>query len=81
MLMLTHWWWPGIMLVIGLSGAAHLFFEGKTAAAIGTFLFFLAIPVGIALVSSVNIPWGALGAFVLIAIGAVIIVKALFLKG
>ncbi len=65
------------MVVLGLSFASQLVFEGKIKEAIGTFLFFLAIPIGIAIVSQVNIPWGILAGFILVAIGAVTIGKAL----
>ena len=57
MLVLTGWWWPGIMLVIGLASAAELARRGQMLVAIGTFLGFAAIPVGIALVSAIGVPW------------------------
>lgn len=69
MLMLTGWWWPGIMLVIGLALAAELMRRGQTSAAINTFFGFTAFPLGIALLSAIYIPWLPIGAFVLIALG------------
>ena len=30
-LLITDWWWPGIMLVIGLSGGAELIFRDQIA--------------------------------------------------
>ncbi|HEU5015082.1 MAG TPA: hypothetical protein VFT66_21345 [Roseiflexaceae bacterium] len=71
MLMLTGWWWPGIMLVIGLAAAAELMRRGQTSAAMTTFLGFAALPVAIALLSAIHVPWLPVGAFVLIALGLV----------
>jgi hypothetical protein len=76
MLVLTGWWWPGIMLVIGLAWAAELAHRGQTAAAAGAFLGFAAIPVGIALVSAIGVPWLPVGAFILIALGLLALARA-----
>jgi len=73
----TGWWWPGIMLVLGLSGAAELVVRGKILPAIGTFLLFLAIPLAIAIITKMQIPWLAVGALVLISIGVVTIFKGI----
>jgi hypothetical protein len=77
MLLLTGWWWPGIMLVVGAAGASELFLRGQVLSAIGTFAFFAGIPLAIALVDTVNIPWGWIGAFVLIVLGLVSVGKSL----
>ena len=69
MLLLTGWWWPGMMLVIGLASAAELARRGQMAAAATTFVGFAAIPVGIALLGALDVPWLPVGAFVLIALG------------
>ena len=69
MLVLTGWWWPGIMLVIGLASAADLARRGQMAVAVVTFVGFAAIPVGIALIGAIEVPWLPVGAFVLIALG------------
>jgi hypothetical protein len=76
MLALTGWWWPGIMLVIGLAAAAELARRGQMAAAAGTFLSFAAIPLGIALVSAIGVPWLSVGAFILIALGLLALARA-----
>lgn len=76
MLVLTGWWWPGIMLVIGLASAAELARRGQMAAAATTFVGFAAIPVAIALVSAINVPWVPVGAFVLIALGLLSLARA-----
>src|SRR5689334_13663132 len=65
LLVLTGWWWPGIMLVIGLASAAELARRGQMAAAVATFVSFAAIPVGIALLGAIDVPWLPVGAFML----------------
>ncbi|NNJ13286.1 hypothetical protein EKD04_023460 [Chloroflexales bacterium ZM16-3] len=76
MLALTGWWWPGIMLVIGLAGAAELARQGHTDAALSTFALFAAIPLGIAMLSAIHIPWLPVGAFVLISLGLLALGRA-----
>ena len=46
-LIITGWWWPGILIAIGLSGGAEQIFRGKTWQGIGTLAFFCAIPIAI----------------------------------
>ena len=68
------------MLVIGLSGGAALIFRGKIAQGIGTIAFFGAFQIIWAIVQATDIPWTVMGAFVLIALGGIALVKAFFLK-
>ena len=79
-LMFTGWWWPGILLVVGLSGGAEQIFRGKIASGIGTIAFFAAIPLVITIVQSTDISWGIVGPFVLIALGVITLVKTFDLK-
>jgi hypothetical protein len=79
-LFLTDWWWPGIMLVIGLSGGAELIFRGQVARGLGTMAFFCGIPLIWTIVQSTNISWAIIGPFILIAIGVIMLVKVFFLK-
>jgi hypothetical protein len=79
-LMITNWWWPGILLVIGLSGGAEQIFRGQMARGIGTIAFFSAIPIVIAIVESTNISWAIVGPFILIALGVITLVKTLYLR-
>jgi hypothetical protein len=72
-LVYTGWWWPGILLVIGLASSAELILRGKYVAALTTFSFFAAIP----LVVSADIPWHIMGPFILIAMGASAIFRSL----
>ena len=74
-LIMTGWWWPGIMFAIGLAAAARLAFNGRYLHAVIVFALFAAIPV-----LSATIPWNLIGPLVLISLGAVIVVKALVIK-
>lgn len=69
----TGWWWPGILLVIGLASSAELILRGKYLAALTTFGFFAAIPLFV----STNIPWQIMGPFILIAMGASAIFRSI----
>jgi len=79
-LFLTNWWWPGILVVIGLSGGAELIFRGQITKGLGTMAFFCAIPIIWAVVQSTNISWGIIGPFILIALGVILLVKVFLLK-
>jgi hypothetical protein len=70
-LVYTGWWWPGILLVVGLASSAELILRGKYLSALVTFAFFAAIPLFI----SADIPWRIMGPFILIAMGAATIFK------
>jgi hypothetical protein len=71
-LVFTSWWWPGILLVIGLASSAELILRGKYLAALISFGFFATIP----LLVSTNIPWRIMGPFILITLGASAIFKS-----
>jgi hypothetical protein len=77
MLLITNWWWPGIMLVVGTAVAAGALVRGQVLSAIGLFLLFLAIPVGIAIVSNYDLPWVWIAGFMLIAVGGSVILRGL----
>ena len=79
-LMITGWWWPGIMVVIGLSGGAEQIFRGRTNSGIWTLVFFLGIALVFTLIQNTDISWGIIGPFVLIALGAIALVRVFFLK-
>ncbi|HSO04353.1 MAG TPA: hypothetical protein VLQ92_07730 [Candidatus Limnocylindrales bacterium] len=76
-LLLTGWWWPGIMVVIGVALAAERWLSGSAREAIMVLGIFLAIPVGIAVMTSIDIPWIWVIALVLIGLGASGVVKAM----
>jgi len=79
-LLFTGWWWPGIMVVLGLAGCAALVFRGQTARAIGTLALFWGIAIVAIIVQKVDVPWAIVGPLVLIGIGVIILVKAFFLR-
>ena len=71
-LVYTGWWWPGILLIIGLASSAELILRGKYISAMVTFGFFATIP----LLVSANIPWHIVGPFALIAMGSAAIFRS-----
>ena len=79
-LLFTNWWWPGIMVVIGLAGCAELVFRGQIWRGIGTLVFFLAIPTVLWIVQVTPIRWEIAGPLILIGIGVIVLVKAFFLR-
>jgi len=60
-LIITDWWWPGIMFALGLSGGAELIFRGKIWRGIGTIAFFSAIPLVVWVVEETDIDLVNLG--------------------
>lgn len=79
-LIYTGWWWPGIMVAVGLSSGASLIFRGQIWKGILSFAFFVAIPIAIWIISETQIPWTIVGPLILIGIGVIILVKALFFR-
>jgi len=79
-LLFTGWWWPGIMFAIGLAGGAELIFRGKTGRGIGALAFFCAIPLVIWIAQETDIPWNLVGPLVLIGLGVIALVKAVYLR-
>lgn len=80
LLLFTGWWWPGIMLVIGLSGGAEQIFRGQIIKGIGTIAFFTAIPFVVTIVQATDISWAIVGPFILIALGIITVVKTFYLQ-
>jgi len=79
-LLFTGWWWPGIMVVLGLASGAELIFRGQTARGIGALAFFWGIAFIVIIIRVVNVPWGVVGPLILIGIGVIVLVKAFFLR-
>ena len=75
-LLLTQWWWPGIMVVLGIAVGAGLIFRGRYIPAIVAMVIFFGIPI----LTTANIPWGIFGPMVLIGIGVIALVKSLYLR-
>jgi hypothetical protein len=76
----TGWWWPGIMVAIGLSGGAEQIFRGQTARGIGTLVLFWGIALVVIIVQTTAVPWSIVGPLILIGIGVIILVKAFYLR-
>ncbi len=73
---LTGWWWPGIMVAIGIAAVSSLVFRGKYTEAVGPALIFFGIP----LLTTADIPWHLFGPMVLIGIGLIVLAKTFYLK-
>ena len=79
-LLLTGWWWPGIMVAIGLSSGAALIFRGKTWQGIGSLAFFCGIAVVVEIVRRTDVDGVVVAAMILVGIGVIILLKALFFR-
>lgn len=66
-LALTGWWWPGIMVVVGLSLAIKQTAKGRPVRGLGLLALMVAIPV--LTYSGLLVSWSILGPLVLIALG------------
>ncbi len=79
-LLFTGWWWPGIMVALGLAGAAAQIFDGQTAKGIGTLALFWGIALIAIIVQELEVPWDIVAPLVLIGIGVIVLVKAFYLR-
>ena len=79
-LIITGWWWPGIMIAIGLASGAELVFRGRIVQGIGSLVFFCAIPVAVWIIQRAEIPWALVGPMILIGIGVIVLVKSFYLR-
>jgi hypothetical protein len=75
-LLLTGWWWPGIMVVLGIAVGAGLIFRGRLPEGLVTAAIFFAIP----FLTRLTLPWQIFGPMVLVGLGIVVLVKAFVLK-
>ena len=79
-LLATGWWWPGIMVAIGLSSGAALIFRGKIWRGIGSLAFFCGIPVVIEIVQRTDVDGVIVAGMILVGIGVIILLKNLFFR-
>jgi hypothetical protein len=79
-LLVTGWWWPGIMVALGLASGAGLIFRGKVLGGIVSLVFFCGIAVAVEFIRTTDVSGVVIGAFILVGIGVIIIVKALFFR-
>ena len=75
-LIITGSWWPGVIIVIGLAVGAERAFRGNYMQALAA----LAVCSAIALISAAKIPWNIFGPFILISLGAVVLVEGVLSK-
>jgi hypothetical protein len=75
-LLLTGWWWPGIMVVLGIAIGAGLAFRGRYLAGIVMAAILFVIP----LLAQTDIPWNIYAPMILIGLGMVVLVKAFILR-
>ena len=76
----TGWWWPGIMVAIGLSSGAALIFRGKTWQGIGTLAFFCGIAVIVEIARETDISGTVVGGMILVGIGVIILLKTFLFR-
>jgi predicted tellurium resistance membrane protein TerC len=76
-LIITGWWWPGIMLVLGLAFAVERLLQGRTRDAVVVAVIFIGIPLLISTTQHIHIPatW-AIG-FIVAALGVGVLVRAI----
>ena len=79
-LIFTGWWWPGILIALGLASGAELIFRGQTTKGIGTLVVFWGIALVVVVVQAVNVPWGIVAPLILIGLGIIVLVKAFYLR-
>jgi hypothetical protein len=80
-LLVTRWWWPGIMFAIGISSCAELIYRGQVAKGIGSLIFFCAIPFVIGIILALGVSWFIIGPVILIGIGVIVLVRGIFSRG
>jgi hypothetical protein len=73
---LADWWWPGIMVVLGIAIGSGLIFRSRYAPGIIVMVIFFGIP----LLAEARIPWSLFAPMVLIGIGVIVLAKAFLLK-
>ncbi len=72
---MANWFWPGIMVVIGVTAVTDLFLRGRYSEAIVPALIFFGIPILVV----TNIGWHIYGPLLLIALGLVVLAKNLLI--
>ena len=79
-LLLTGWWWPGIMVVLGIAIGSGLIFRGRYLAGLVMAGIFFSIPVLTQITTHIFIPWNLFGPMILIGLGAAVLLKAFVLR-
>ena len=79
-MLVTGWWWPGIMVALGLTSGAALILREKVLGGIVSLIFFCGIAVAVELIRTTDVSGVVIGAFILVGIGVIILAKALFFR-
>jgi hypothetical protein len=75
-LMLTNWWWPGIMVVLGIAIGTGLVSEGKVLPGLIAAAIFFGIP----LLAEFQVRWETFGPLALIGLGVIGLARSFFLR-
>jgi hypothetical protein len=73
---LADWWWPGIMVVLGIAIGSGLVFRRRYVPGVVVMAIFFSIP----LLTEARIPWSLFAPMVLIGVGVIVLAKAFLLK-
>jgi hypothetical protein len=73
---LADWWWPGIMVVLGIAAGSGLVFRGRYTPGIVVMAIFFGIPI----LTEAQIPWDLFAPMVLIGVGVIVVAKAFYLN-
>ncbi len=76
-LLVTGWWWPGIMLVIGVAGAAERVLERRYTAAGIIAVIFIGVPLLISAADHINIPGTWVAGLLVAGLGVTVLIRAL----
>jgi hypothetical protein len=77
LLIITGWWWPGIMLVLGVAFAVERLLQGRNRDAVVVAVIFIGIPLLISTTQHINIPSTWVFGFIVAALGVGVLVRAL----
>jgi hypothetical protein len=77
LLIITGWWWPGIMLVLGVALAVERLMRGRYQAASLVAVVFIAIPLLISAAQHVDVPVTWVIGFVVAALGIGVLIRAI----
>lgn len=77
LLIITGWWWPGIMLVLGVAFAVERLLRGRTRDAVVVAVIFIGIPLLISTAQHIHIPGTWVFGFIVAALGVGVLVRAI----
>jgi len=75
-LIVSNWWWPGIMVVLGIAIGTGLISEGKVVPGLVAAAIFFGIP----FLTELHVSWETFGPVILIGLGVIALAKSFFLR-